>query len=83
MLLNVYLIDSSFLKLTLFFFFFFLFQLAEQPLLDAIKITLGDRYSDNMDIIYKLVIRFLLTEVTKAARVDVSWCEISITEFFF
>lgn len=48
------------------------FWLAEQPLLEAIKITLGDRYSDNMDIIYKLVIRFLLTEVTKGARVNVS-----------
>ncbi|XP_014785608.1 neuroglobin [Octopus bimaculoides] len=48
------------------------FWLAEQPLLEAIKITLGDRYTENMDIIYKLVIRFLLTEITKACRNDVS-----------
>ncbi|KAK3586264.1 hypothetical protein CHS0354_004667 [Potamilus streckersoni] len=32
----------------------------EKPFLEAVKITLGDRYSDNMDVIYKIFISFLL-----------------------
>jgi hypothetical protein len=37
----------------------------QQPFLDAVKITLGDRYTDNMDGIYKITIRYFLDTLIK------------------
>ena len=37
----------------------------EQPFLDATKIILGDRYSDAMDEIYRITIKFILTNLEK------------------
>ncbi|XP_060071855.1 globin-5-like [Ylistrum balloti] len=37
-----------------------LFWAIEIPFLEAVKITLGDRYSENMDTIYKITIKFVL-----------------------
>ncbi|KAJ8308127.1 hypothetical protein KUTeg_013004 [Tegillarca granosa] len=44
----------------------------EQPFLDALKITLGDRYTDNMDKIYRITIRFILEEMIKACQEEMS-----------
>ena len=35
----------------------------EEPFLHALKLILGDRYTDSMDEIYKLTIKFILTNV--------------------
>ncbi|KAK7103555.1 uncharacterized protein [Littorina saxatilis] len=40
----------------------------QEPFLDAVKITLGDRYSDNMDTIYKITIRYLLDTLVKSHK---------------
>lgn len=49
----------------------------EKPFLEAVKITLGDRYSDNMDTIYRITIKFILDSVIKSstptANNSVSW----------
>lgn len=37
-----------------------------QPFLEAMKITLGDRYTDNMDRIYKITIRYFLDTIIKS-----------------
>uniref|UniRef100_K1RDY1 Globin domain-containing protein n=1 Tax=Magallana gigas TaxID=29159 RepID=K1RDY1_MAGGI len=39
----------------------------EKPFLEAVKITLGDRYSDNMDTIYRITIKFILDSVIKSS----------------
>ncbi|CAI9718945.1 neuroglobin-like [Octopus vulgaris] len=39
------------------------FRLMEEPFLSAIKITLGDRYSESMEIIYKKTIDFIITNL--------------------
>ncbi|KAL8585150.1 hypothetical protein ACOMHN_013165 [Nucella lapillus] len=36
-----------------------------EPFLEAVKITLGDRYTDNMEAIYKVAITFILTTMTQ------------------
>lgn len=36
------------------------FQNMEQPFLDAIKLTLGDAYTESIEEIYKLAIKFIL-----------------------
>ena len=36
----------------------------EAPFLYAIKIVLGDRYTESMEEIYKVVIKFILNNVT-------------------
>lgn len=36
------------------------FQNIRDPFLEAVKITLGDRYTDNMESIYKVAITFIL-----------------------
>ena len=41
------------------------FQKIESPFLEAVKMTLGDRYTDNMDQIYKLTIKFVIETVVK------------------
>ncbi|XP_041353238.1 globin-5-like [Gigantopelta aegis] len=43
-----------------------LFVWMEKPFLEAVKLTLGDRYTDNMDVIYKLTIKFVLSHMVKA-----------------
>jgi hypothetical protein len=35
-------------------------QRIEKPFLDAVKTTLGDRYTDNVDVIYQTTIKFIL-----------------------
>lgn len=45
--------------------FFFLFQRIEKPFLAAVQDTLGDRYTDNMENIYKITIRYILDTVVK------------------
>lgn len=35
-------------------------QKIEEPFLSAVKSTLGDRYTDNVDGIYKLTIKFII-----------------------
>ena len=42
-----------------------MFQNMEQPFLEAIRIILGDRYSDQMDVIYQLSIKFILNNLQK------------------
>ncbi|XP_041981235.1 neuroglobin-like [Aricia agestis] len=52
------------------------FMKIEQPFLEAAKTTLGDRYTPNIENIYKLTIRFILDNLAKgyeeAAEVNVS-----------
>lgn len=45
----------------------------EQPFLDAVRIILEDRYTDNMDTIYRILIKFILGHLVEAAR----WLELS------
>ncbi|XP_025105515.1 globin-3-like [Pomacea canaliculata] len=40
----------------------------EQPFLDAVRITLGDRYTDNMDGIYRITIKYLLEKLVRGHR---------------
>ncbi|BFZ11641.1 hypothetical protein BsWGS_14680 [Bradybaena similaris] len=42
------------------------FMLMEQPFLDAMRIILDDRYTDNMDTIYRILIKFILEHLVKA-----------------
>lgn len=35
-------------------------------------ITLGDRYTDNMDVIYRLLIKFILENLDKALTAELS-----------
>ena len=44
----------------------------EQPFLDATKIILGDRYSDAMDEIYRIAIKFILTSLENGFKASVS-----------
>lgn len=37
----------------------------EHPFLEAVRLTLGDRYTDNMDNIYRITIKFLIETVVK------------------
>jgi hypothetical protein len=39
---------------------FLLLQRIEKPFLDAVRTTLGDRYTDNVDIIYQATIKFII-----------------------
>jgi hypothetical protein len=42
------------------FFFFFFVQKIEKPFLAAVSSTLGDRYTDNVEGIYKITIKFII-----------------------
>ncbi|XP_013077631.2 cytoglobin-1-like [Biomphalaria glabrata] len=44
------------------------FSLMEQPFLDSVRIILEDRYTDNMDTIYRILIKFILSNLVKACR---------------
>ncbi|XP_065344783.1 neuroglobin-like [Cloeon dipterum] len=37
------------------------FERIERPFLDAVKTTLGDRYTDNVDVIYQTTIKFIIS----------------------
>ncbi|CAK9291440.1 unnamed protein product [Gordionus sp. m RMFG-2023] len=41
------------------------FWLAEEPFLEAVKETLGDRFTNNMETIYKITIKYILTTLVK------------------
>ncbi|KAA0192685.1 hypothetical protein HAZT_HAZT010061 [Hyalella azteca] len=43
----------------------------ERPFLEAVRLTLGDRYTDNMDQIYQLTIKFVLETVVKGYEMAV------------
>lgn len=47
------------LKINVFLFLFFL-QKIEKPFLAAVSSTLGDRYTDNVEGIYKITIKFII-----------------------
>ena len=49
-----------------------IFQRIEEPFLDAVKITLSDRYTDNMDAIYRLLIKFILQTMNEALSKEIS-----------
>lgn len=42
----------------------------EKPFLHSVKLTLGERYTDNMDVIYKTVIHLILQRMDKACRME-------------
>lgn len=44
------------------------FWYIEKPFLEAVKITLCDRYTDNMDNIYKITIKFILENLVKGVE---------------
>lgn len=44
------------------------FLLMEQPFLDSVRIILDDRYTENMDTIYRILIKFILSNLVKATR---------------
>ena len=48
------------------------FQRIEEPFLEAVKLTLSDRYTDNMDAIYRLLIKFILETMINALKDDIS-----------
>ena len=52
--------------------FHFVFQRIEEPFLEAVKLTLADRYTDNMDAIYKVLIKFILQTMVNAINKDIS-----------
>ncbi|KAK6182326.1 hypothetical protein SNE40_010037 [Patella caerulea] len=40
----------------------------ETPFLESVKLTLGDRYTDNMDSIYKITIKLILENLVKGIK---------------
>lgn len=40
-------------------------QKIERPFLDAVKTTLGDRYTENVENIYKVTIKFIIETLIK------------------
>lgn len=44
---------------------FFLLQKIEKPFLEAVKMTLGDRYTENVEAIYKITIKFIIETLIK------------------
>lgn len=49
-----------------------MFWRIEEPFLEAVKLTLSDRYTDNMDAIYRLLIKFILETMINALKDDIS-----------
>uniref|UniRef100_A0A914S2V4 Uncharacterized protein n=1 Tax=Parascaris equorum TaxID=6256 RepID=A0A914S2V4_PAREQ len=45
-----------------------MFWKMEQPFLFAVKLTLGERYTDNMDHIYKVVIHLMIQKMEEACK---------------
>lgn len=44
---------------------FTMFQKIEKPFLEAVKMTLGDRYTDNVENIYKITIKLIIETLEK------------------
>lgn len=42
-----------------------MFQKIERPFLEAVKMTLGDRYTDNVENIYKITIKLIIETLEK------------------
>jgi hypothetical protein len=42
-----------------------LFQRIEQPFLEAVQMTLGDRYTENVENIYKVTIKFIIETLVR------------------
>jgi hypothetical protein len=42
-----------------------LFQRIEQPFLEAVQMTLGDRYTENVESIYKVTIKFIIETLVR------------------
>lgn len=42
-----------------------LFQRIEKPFLEAVSTTLGDRYTENVENIYKVTIKFIIETLIK------------------
>lgn len=42
----------------------------EEPFLYSVKLILGERYTDNMDSIYKKVIAIILTELERGCEAE-------------
>ncbi|VDN06464.1 unnamed protein product [Thelazia callipaeda] len=42
----------------------------EQPFLYSVKLTLGERYTDNMDAVYKTIIQLILQRMEHACRTE-------------
>ena len=61
-LLNLYFIIF---KILLYASSWFFFQRIEEPFLVAVKETLGDRYSANMDNIYRKTVKFIIRELSQ------------------
>ncbi|XP_045165798.1 neuroglobin-like [Mercenaria mercenaria] len=49
-----------------------MFWRIEEPFLKAVMLTLGDRYTDNMDVIYRLLIKFILEHLDEALKAELS-----------
>ncbi|KAH3854806.1 uncharacterized protein LOC127870814 [Dreissena polymorpha] len=49
-----------------------MFWRIEDPFIRAVMLTLGDRYSDNMDVIYRILIKFILGNLEKALVAELS-----------
>ena len=45
-----------------------MFQKIREPFLEAVKITLGDRYTENMESIYKIAITFILQTMAEGMQ---------------
>ena len=39
---------------------YFLFQYAEEPLLDSLRVTLDERYTPQMDVIYHVIAKYII-----------------------
>lgn len=50
----------SYIYLLIFFLFPFFLQKIEKPFLSAVQTTLGDRYTENIESIYKITIKFII-----------------------
>ena len=61
-LINLYLIIF---KILLYASTCLFFQRIEEPFLVAVKETLGDRYSANMDNIYRKTVKFIIRELSQ------------------
>jgi hypothetical protein len=43
----------------------YLFQRIERPFLEAVQMTLGDRYTENIESIYKVTIKFIIETLVR------------------
>lgn len=50
--------------------FFFSLQRIEKPFLNAVEQTLGDRYTENVDGIYRVTIKFIIETLIEGYKSD-------------